>query len=356
MLFSLSLLWNPINVIEGEGEWIFFCLSLLLFCWLATKIIDFFVSRISKRLPHSQLSFTLQALSKPMTVLFWFLAFLLSIDKVTEKWLSADQSLFCSLMKGASALAFGWFLFRYKSLFVIHTIEKHKKEDPQIAEVLLAASKMGSVFIVILVLFLLHDITGISMTTVLAFGGVGGLALAFASQEIVQNFFGGFMLHMTRPFFHGEIIVVPQNNIEGTVESIGWYQTLVRSTNREAMYIPNSVFTRACVVNKTRIKGRMWETSFFLEVPHVFALSSFCTSFEERIRTTKQIDYNERVSVWIMTLYGKKAQIALSCVTVPMTLENFHKIQTALFIVAQEEAERYGGTLSLPPVTYVADS
>ena len=29
------------------------------------------------------------------------------------------------------------------------------------------------------------------MQTLIAFGGIGGLALAFASQQVVANFFGG---------------------------------------------------------------------------------------------------------------------------------------------------------------------
>lgn len=349
MLFSLSLLWNPINVVEGEGQWIFFILTLLCVSWLAIRILTFFVDRVTKKLPFSYLGFTLSALSLPATVLIWFVALLLSIDKVTERWLSEDQTIFFSLIKSAVALTFGWFLFRYKNLFVAHTIEKNKKEDPQIAEVLLAASKMGSVIIVILMLFLLHDVTGISMTTVLAFGGVGGLALAFASQEIVQNFFGGFMLHMTRPFFHGELIVIPQNNIEGTVENIGWYQTTVRSVKRESMYVPNSVFTRACVVNKTRMKGRIFETTICIDMMSAHLFSDFCLAFEQKLFALEGIDKQERLSVWVKALYGKKAEISLFSVTVPMPLNAFCKLQTAIFMIAQEEAERLGGSLSSTP-------
>ena len=305
MHFILSLLWNPINVIEGEGQWLLFISILIVASWLLTRLLSFVVLRVEKRLPSSHIRYVLSSLSLPITIVIWFLAVLFSIDKVTERWLSeGETALFSSLIKSALALSFGWFLFRYKNLMVAKTIEQHREEDPQIAEVLLAASKMGSVAIVILMLFLLHDITGISMTAVLAFGGVGGLALAFASQEIVQNFFGGFMLHMTRPFFHKEVIFIPQNNIEGTVESIGWYQTMVRSSQRESMYIPNSVFTRACVINKSRLQGRCFEASFFVDFAQSTSFFSFCSLMEERIRTLEEVNRQEKLTVWIKTLYG----------------------------------------------------
>jgi len=68
-------------------------------------------------------------------------------------------------------------------------IEKRRHEEPRIEDSLTALSKVLTLGILIVMLFLLHDITGLSLTTVLAFGGVGGLAVAIASQEMVQIFF-----------------------------------------------------------------------------------------------------------------------------------------------------------------------
>ena len=46
------------------------------------------------------------------------------------------------------------------------------------------------------------------------------LSLHFATQQI-NNFLSGFMLFFNRPFREGDWINV--NNLEGTVEKIGWY-------------------------------------------------------------------------------------------------------------------------------------
>ena len=45
---------------------------------------------------------------------------------------------------------------------------------------------------------------GISISGVLAFGGVGGIAVGFAARDLLANFFGGLMIYMDRPFTVGD--------------------------------------------------------------------------------------------------------------------------------------------------------
>jgi MscS family membrane protein len=55
--------------------------------------------------------------------------------------------------------------------------------------------------------------TGSSLNTLIAFGGISGLALAFASQEVIASFFGGLMTYITQPFVIGDWIILPEKNI-----------------------------------------------------------------------------------------------------------------------------------------------
>jgi len=45
---------------------------------------------------------------------------------------------------------------------------------------------------------------GYSVSGVLAFGGIGGIAVGFAAKDLLANFFGGLMLYMDRPFVVGD--------------------------------------------------------------------------------------------------------------------------------------------------------
>jgi len=66
---------------------------------------------------------------------------------------------------------------------------------------------------------------GFSISGVLAFGGVGGIAVGFAAKDLLANFFGGLTVYMDRPFVVGDWVRSPDKNIEGTVEHIGWRLT-----------------------------------------------------------------------------------------------------------------------------------
>ena len=354
MAKNIFLLWNPINVIEGEGKWIAIVLLLFCLCWFLTKLFQGLISRIQKYPNKASFRCALESLYLPGVTLLWLWACLVSLDMVTEHWFSeAWGGIFFSMLKVATVLAFGWFLFRYKKQFIANMIETRQKEDPEIREVLLAVSKMLSIVIVIAMLLLLHDSIGLNMATLLAFGGMGGLAFAFASQEIVQNFFGGFMLHMTRPFFHGDTIVIPQNNIEGSVERIGWYQTLVRSNERFSLYVPNAVFTRACVLNKSRINGRLLDSCVYVDMPKGELFDIFCVKLEEALRTLSEVNRAEKIVVWIEELHGKAARIRLQAVVYPMSLQTFYHLQTHVMLLSQTVAEALDGSLTTPPTLVV---
>lgn len=85
------------------------------------------------------------------------------------------------------------------------------------------------------------DTISINVQTVLAFGGIGGVAIGFACREIFSNFFGGFMICVTHPFSVGEWIrSIEEDELSDTVEDTGWYLTRVRTWDKRPLYIPNS--------------------------------------------------------------------------------------------------------------------
>ena len=69
-----------------------------------------------------------------------------------------------------------------------------------------AITKLSSASIVIIAALMILQTMGFSISGVLAFGGIGGLAVGFAAQDLLSNFFGGFILYMDRPFAVGDWI------------------------------------------------------------------------------------------------------------------------------------------------------
>ena len=69
---------------------------------------------------------------------------------------------------------------------------------------LAAISKLLRACIFITATLLVLQQLGVSISGLLAFGGVGGLVLGFAAQQLLANFFGGLMLYLERPFKVGD--------------------------------------------------------------------------------------------------------------------------------------------------------
>jgi len=124
-----------------------------------------------------------------------------------------------------------------------------------------ALAKLTRLSIVISAALVALPTLGIEITALLAFGGVGGIAVGFAAQDLLSNFFGGLMIYLDRPFAIGDWIRSPDREIEGTVESIGWRLTVVRTFDKRPLYVPNSVFAKLALENPSRMTNRrIYET------------------------------------------------------------------------------------------------
>ncbi len=95
--------------------------------------------------------------------------------------------------------------------------------------------------IVVSTLLSLAQVFGYSLSTLLAFGGIGGIILGLAAKDWLANFFGGLMLMLDRPFTEGDWIRSPDRSIEGHVEKVGWRLTKIRTFDRRPIVIAQKV-------------------------------------------------------------------------------------------------------------------
>lgn len=79
---------------------------------------------------------------------------------------------------------------------------------------------------------------GYPVASLLAGLGVGGIALALASQKTVENLFGAFSIGVDQPFRVGDFIRV--DGMVGTVETLGLRSTRIRTPDRTLVTIPNA--------------------------------------------------------------------------------------------------------------------
>jgi small-conductance mechanosensitive channel len=107
-------------------------------------------------------------------------------------------------------LALAWFLWRLignaAHSILARSAETGKAVDRTTVD---ALSKLGRVSVVILAALVILQTLGFSISGVLAFGGIGGIAMGFAAKDMLANFFGGLTIYLDRPFTVGEWIRSP---------------------------------------------------------------------------------------------------------------------------------------------------
>ena len=113
--------------------------------------------------------------------------------------------------------------------------------------------------------------------------GLGGMALALASKDAVSNLFGSFTVLIDRPFEIGDWVIA--ENIEGTVEQVGFRSTRIRTFYNSLVTLPNSRLTTAVVDNMGRRRYRRVKTVIGLQYSTTpEQLDAFCEGVRELIR------------------------------------------------------------------------
>lgn len=108
-------------------------------------------------------------------------------------------------------------------------------------------------------LFVLSNL-GVQVTSLIAGLGIGGIAIAFALQNILSDLFSSFSIHFDKPFRVGDYIVIGEHS--GTVEKIGIKTTRIRTLQGEELVVSNAELTSARVQNFKKMQERRATFSF----------------------------------------------------------------------------------------------
>ncbi|MFQ5661664.1 MAG: mechanosensitive ion channel family protein [Candidatus Paceibacteria bacterium] len=109
-------------------------------------------------------------------------------------------------------------------------------------------------------LLLIFSNLGIDVTSLIAGLGIGGIAIAFAIQNILSDLFSSFAIYFDKPFSVGDFIIAGSHM--GTVEKIGIKTTRIRALQGEEIVISNNELTGARIQNFKKMQKRRIVSSF----------------------------------------------------------------------------------------------
>jgi len=102
-------------------------------------------------------------------------------------------------------------------------------------------------------LFALSNL-GINVTSLIAAMGVGGIAIAFALQNILSDLFSSFAIYFDKPFVPGDFIVIGNNS--GVVQKIGIKTTRIKTLQGEELVVSNKEITSVRIQNFKKLEER----------------------------------------------------------------------------------------------------
>ena len=234
---------------------------------------------------------------------------------------------------------------------LITLFEKHqmsKGSDPTSTRVVARMLKI-TVFVVLLLMFGEHF--GLSLSGLMAFGGIGGIAIGMAGKDLLSNFFSGVMLYYDRQFNIGDWISSPDRNIEGTVVEIGWRITKIRTFDNRPLYVPNSLFSTISVQNPGRMTNRRINTQIGLRYEDSAKIRVIVDDINAYLKANQDIDQTQTILVYFDAFADSSLNIMVYCFTKTVKWAEWLDIQEDVYLKIVDIVHGHGCDFAFPSRT-----
>ena len=333
---------------QGEGVWITQIFVVVFFALLA----DFFQRRILRGLAQRLKKTTnpwddavLEAMRKPLSLLIWVVGISFAAQIAAKQ---AGAEIFGAVDPVRDVLiivALTWFIVRFIKQAEGNIIAASEaRGEPVDVTTVDAIAKLLRLSVMITAGLVVLQTLGFSISGVLAFGGVGGIAVGFAARDLLANFFGGLMIYLDRPFSVGDWVRSPDRNIEGTVERIGWRLTVIRTFDKRPLYVPNAVFANIAVENPSRMTNRRIHETFGIRYDDIGKMAAITHDVETMLKAHPAIDTEQTLMVNFVACSASSVDFFVYTFTKTTVWTEFHVIKQDVLlkiadIIAQHNAE-----------------
>ena len=212
-------------------------------------------------------------------------------------------------------------------------------------EIVIRISKI--IVIIIASLIIMQEI-GLSISGLLAFGGVGGLIVGLAANDLLSNFFSGMMIFFDRPFRVGEFIKSPDRNIEGIVEKIGWRLTVVRTFSKNVLYIPNTAFSSIIVENATRMSNRRINETIGIRYDDLSKMTNIIADVKNLLDQNNDIDQSQKAKVYFKSFSASSCDFFIYAFTITKDWDDFLRIKQNVLLKVADIISEHKAEIAYP--------
>ncbi len=224
-------------------------------------------------------------------------------------------------------------------------------QEPMDETTVRALGKLLKASVVITAVLIAMQLLGYSISGVLAFGGIGGLAVGFAAKDLLANFFGGLMIYLDRPFAVGEWVRSPDKEIEGTVEDIGWRLTRIRTFDKRPLYVPNAIFNTISLENPSRMYNRRIRETVGVRYDDIASVPAIVEEIRAMLRAHEAIDQGQTLIVNFNGFGPSSLDIFVYTFTKTINWIEFHSVKQDVLLKISDIIASHDAEIAFPTTT-----
>lgn len=329
----------------------------LLMLLLGAVCLHFFLGVVVRRL-HKLAAETAQrwddvvvtALETPLRVVLWVVVVSVGLGMIPE--LGEFRALTTSANDTALVILLTWFVQRLIRGTEHEVLDESRGRTKSLDRASVrATAKLLRVAMWIIAGLMVLQTLGVSVSGLLAFGGIGGIAVGFAAKDLLANFFGGLSIYLDRPFTTGDWIRSPDKEIEGTVEDIGWRLTRIRTFDQRPLYVPNAVFSQVSVENPSRMHNRRIHETIGLRYSDAGKVRAVIDQVRSMLENHEEIDKSRTLIVNFVSFGPSSLDFFIYTFTKTTDWVKFHAIKQDVLLEVLAIVHAAGADVAFPTTT-----
>lgn len=343
----------------GENAWVGHIFLLVLATAIFHWLVRHFLARLSIQLEKTRNLYDdalLEAARKPIAWAIWLIGISWAAESAGGDAMQAEIFEYAGPIREVGVISLmAWFAVRFISFVEEHITDGSYRQNPPDPTTASAVGKLLRASVIITSVLMAMQTLGFSISGVLAFGGVGGIAVGFAARDLLANFFGAIMVFLDRPFSVGDWIRSPDQAIEGTVEEIGWRLTRIRTFDARPLYVPNATFASISVENPSRMLNRRIKETIGVRYSDVGVLEDVINDVKAMLQSHEAIDQNKTLMVNFNEFGPSSLDFFIYTFTKTTVWTEFHAIKQDVLLRIAKIIESHGAEVAFPTRTVVLD-
>jgi MscS family membrane protein len=319
--------------------------ALAVFSKLLSRLALWLMQQIVKRLAPGWNLTLLETFLGPLRLLLS-----VSLFRAGMEWFGPSALLRLYLGR-VLALLFFWGVFWLCSV-IIDAIVRHlrmrleAKHRDFSYSVLPLSGRIAKILVFVLIIAAVLTAWGYDTTTLLAGLGIGGVALALASQKTIENLFGSVAVISDRPVAVGDFCKFAGGS--GTVEDIGLRSTRIRTLDRTLVTVPNGSFSTMTLENFDRRDKMLFHVILNLRRNTTPAqVRTLLHSITELLKDNPKFQTGP-MPVRFVGIGTYSLDIEIFIYVLTLNGDEFNKIQQDLFLSIMDAVEAAGTALAVP--------